>query len=126
MNRIRLIWHRLFRRPAVTGPNRIYVRQLPTGVLLDVEHHLTRVLATLADDEELLALLLEMADDRAHAKAHDGHEPEKLLMEQLVDALGYELPVYGAEVEALANRLLHAAPKRPAFIPRQREGGAAA
>ncbi|MFC8515541.1 hypothetical protein [Streptomyces sp. NPDC057257] len=126
MNRIRLYWHRIFRRPAVTGPQRIYVRQLPTGALLDVEHYLTGVLTSIANDEELLALLLEIADDRAQAGGHDGWAPDRLLMEQLVDAVGYELPVYGAEVESLAKRLLHAAPRGSVFIPAQREGGAAA
>ena len=126
MNRIRLIWHRLTRRPVVTGPQRIYVRQLPTGALLDVEHYLTSVLKSLADDEELLALLLEISEDRGMSREHDGWTPDRLLMEQLVDALGYELPVYGSEVETLANRLLRAAPRRAVFVPAQREGGAAA
>lgn len=125
MNRIRLIWHRLTRRPVVTGPYRVYVRTLPTGVVLDVEHHLTSVLTSIADDEELLGLLLQIVEDRADARDHDGWEPEKLLMEQLVDAVGYELPVYGDEVAALAARLQHATPKRSAFMPAQREAGAA-
>lgn len=125
MNRIRLILWRIFRRPVVTGPERIYVRRIPTGVLLDVEHYLTRVLTTIADDEELLALLLEYSAGR-EPQGHDGHAPERLLLEQLVRAVGYELPVYGDKVTALADRLRALAPVQPLIIPAQREGGAAA
>lgn len=125
MNRIRLILWRIFRRPAVTGPERIYIRRIPTGVLLDVEHYLTRVLTTIADDEELLALLLEFAADRAKPKKHNGHAPEQLRLEQLVRAVGYELPVYGKRVAALADRLRALAPAPAVVIPAQREAGAA-
>ncbi|HZF92022.1 hypothetical protein [Streptomyces sp.] len=129
MNRLRLYWHRLLRRPAITGPYRLYVRRIPTGALLDVEHYLTHVLTTIADDEELLALLLEFADERGVQRGHDGHAPEQLLLEQIADAVGYELPVYGGEVTALADRLRALAPERPAVAPihgQRREGGAAA
>jgi hypothetical protein len=127
MNRARLILHRIFRRPAITGPHRIYTRRIPTGVLLDVEHYLTHVLTTIADDEELLALLLEVAAERAEPRTHDGHAPEALLLEQIAQAVGYELPVYGDKVAALADRLRALAPAPAVVIPGQRrEGGAAA
>ncbi|MEU0671309.1 hypothetical protein ABZ330_00155 [Streptomyces sp. NPDC006172] len=125
MNRIRLILWRIFRRPAVTGPERIYIRRIPTGVLLDVEHYLTHVLTAIADDEELLALLLEFADERGTKRQHDGHAPEQLLLERLAQAVGYELPVYGEQVTALADRLRALAPVPAVVIPAQREAGAA-
>jgi hypothetical protein len=126
MNHLRLIWHRLTRRPAITGPYRVYVRRIPTGVMLDVEHYLTAVLETLTDNPDLLDLLLEMAEDRGQSREHDGWEPEELLVEKLVAALGYELPVYGKQVAALADRLRALAPAPAVVIPAPREGGAAA
>ena len=125
MNRLRLIWHRLTRRPAVTGPYRVYVRRIPTGVMLDLEHYLTSVLETIADNPDLLDLVLEMADDRGQARAHDGWEPEQLIVENLLSALGYELPVYGDKVTALADRLRALAPAPAVVIPAQREAGTA-
>jgi hypothetical protein len=126
MNRIRLILWRIFRRPVVTGPYRVYVRRTPTGVMLDVEHYLTAVLETIADNPDLLDLVLAMAEDRGQAREHDGWEPEELLVEKLMAALGYELPVYGGEVTALADRLRALAPAPAVALPAQREGGAAA
>jgi hypothetical protein len=125
MNRIRLILHRIFRRPAVTGPYRVYVRPIPTGVMLDVEHYLTAVLETLADNPDLLELLDQMARDRELARGHDGWEPEELLVEKLTLALGFELPVYGEAVVRLADRLRALAPAPAVVIPAQREAGAA-
>lgn len=129
MNRIRLVLHRLFRRPTVTGPYRLYIRHTPTGVMLDVEHYLTAVIKTLADNPDLLDLLMEIEEDRrnAHAHRHDGWEPEELLVEKLTTSLGWELPVYGAELAQLADRLRAAAPATVVELPAQRsEGGAAA
>ncbi|MGW3192160.1 hypothetical protein ACWDBT_30450 [Streptomyces ardesiacus] len=130
MNRLRLYLHRIFRRPAVTGPTRIYVRRIPTGVMLDVEHYLVEVINTLADNPDLMDLLAEIEQDRQNARdhRHDGWRPEQLLVERLTAALGYEVPVYGDAVAALADRLRAAAPVAPvASIPAQRrEGGAAA
>lgn len=123
MNRLRLILHRIFRRPAITGPYRIYVRRIPAGAMLDVEHYLTAMLTTLADNPDLLDLLLEMAEDRGQAREYDGWEPEALLVEKLVTALGYELPVYGESVARLAGLLRAVAPV--VGIPQQREAGAA-
>ncbi|MFI1702013.1 hypothetical protein ACH419_39535 [Streptomyces bobili] len=127
MNRVRLIIHRIFRRPAITGPYRLYVRRIPTGVMLDVEHYLTAVLETLADNPDLLDLLMEMEEDRRDARAHkhDGWEPDQMLAEKLGAALGYELPVYGESVAALADRLRALAPAPAVHIPAQREAGAA-
>ncbi|MGV9282173.1 hypothetical protein [Streptomyces sp. NPDC003730] len=128
MNRLRLYLHRIFRRPAVTGPTRLYVRRIPTGVMLDLEHFLTDRLNAIADDPDLLALLLEISDQHGTAGGYDGHAPEQLLMERLLDGVGFEVPVYGNAVAALAEQLLAAAPVAPVVsIPGQRrEGGAAA
>jgi hypothetical protein len=137
MNRIRLIAHRLFRRPTVTGPYRVYVRRTPAGAMLDVEHYLIAVIETIADNPDLMDLLTEIEEDRRNARTHrhDGWEPEELLVEKLTTALGYELPVHGREVMRLAYRLRRCTPlARPAVgsgsvvsLPAQRrEGGAAA
>ncbi|KOG21761.1 hypothetical protein [Streptomyces viridochromogenes] len=125
MNRIRLIMHRLFRRPTITGPYRLYVRRTPAGAMLDVEHYLTAVIETIADNADLMDLLVEIEEDRRSARAHkhDGWEPEQLLVEKLTTALGYELPLNGAAVGRLADRLRAVAPV--AAIPAQREAGAA-
>lgn len=118
MNSFRRMIGRLLgrREPAVTGPTRIYVRRTPAGAVLDVEHYLTFVITTLAD--EYLDELLEIAEDRGIAQEHDGHEPEKLLVEKLTAAIGYELPLYGDAAARLADRLKRAAPA--VRIPQQR------
>ena len=125
MNRIRLAWHRLTRRPAVRSPHRLYVRRIPTGAMLDVEAYLIDILQTLADNPDLRDMLDEIAADRREAREHDGWEPEELLVENLTAALGYELPLYGDTVARLADRLRAVAPAPAAVIPAQREAGAA-
>jgi hypothetical protein len=126
MIRIRLVLHRIFRRPTITQPMRIYTRRIPDGLNLDFEDYFTYVIETIADDEELLALFLEIVDDRATAREHDGWEPERLLVEQLAGRVGHEIPFRGNALAALADRLRAAVPKGSASIPVQREGGAAA
>ncbi|MGY0023702.1 hypothetical protein ACVHNB_32630 [Streptomyces sp. YJ-C3] len=126
MNRVRMILHRIFRRPTVTGPLPIYVRRIPTGVLLDLEAYFEHVVTTIADDPDLLDLFMEIAEDRGASGEHDGHAPEKLLVEQLGERVGFTVPVYGGKVEALAERLRALAPAQAVVIPAQREGGAAA
>ena len=129
MNRIRLILHRLFRRPVITHPMRISTRVLPDGLLLDFEDYFTYVIETIADDEELLALFLELVEDRGLAREKDGWEPEKLLMEQLAERVGHEVPFRGEALRRLGERLLSAAPKPVAGnvvqLPGQRQAGAA-
>ncbi|MEU9792941.1 hypothetical protein AB0E27_20325 [Streptomyces sparsogenes] len=126
MNSIRRALGRLFRRPAVTGPYRLYVRRIPAGAMLDVEHYLTGVITAIADDPDLLDLLMEIAEDRGSARQYDGHEPEQLLVERLVAELGYELPLYGDAVMRLADRLRDVAPVVSVPAQRAAEGGAAA
>ncbi|MGA6223524.1 hypothetical protein ACPESV_24705 [Streptomyces umbrinus] len=125
MNRLRLILHRLFRRPALTGPMRLYTRRVPDGVYLDLEEYFIHVIETIADDEDALGLLLEIAEDRGVSREHDGWEPEKLLVEQLAERVGHEIPVRGDALRKLADRLRAAAPAEPVAIPAQREAGAA-
>jgi len=125
MNRIRLYLHRLFRRPVITDPMPIYARRIPDGLLLDFEDYFTYVVTTIADDEELLALVLELAADRAMARKNDGWEPEKLLMEQLAERVGHEVPFRGNALAALAARLAAGVPAPAVVIPAQREAGAA-
>ena len=124
MNRIRLYLHRIFRRPAVTGPYRLYVRRTPGGAMLDVEHYLIAMVETLADNPDLRELLDEIAVDREQSREHDGWEPEELLVEKLTTALGYELPLYGESVARLAGLLGAAAPV--VSLPQQRTAGGAA
>jgi hypothetical protein len=125
VNRIRLVWHRLTRRPVITDPMPIYTRRIPDGLLLDFEDYFTYVVSTIADDEELLGLFLELADDRAQAREHDGWEPEKLLMEQLAERVGHEIPFRGRALAALAARLAAGVPAPAVVVPAQREAGAA-
>lgn len=127
MNRIRLYLHRLFRRPAVTGPYRLYVRRIPTGATLDVSDYLIAMIETIADNPDLMDLMSEIEEDRQNARAHkhDGWEPEALLVEQLMAALGYELPLYGEAVTRLADRLRAVVPAPAVAIPGQRSAGAA-
>lgn len=124
MNRVRLYLHRLFRRPAVTGPMRLHTRRVPDGVFLDLEEYFVHVIETLADDEDALALLMEIKEDREVSREHDGWAPEKLLMEHLALIVGWEVPVRGKSLARLADRLRAAEPK-PVVIPAQREAGAA-
>lgn len=129
MNRVRSAWRRLVaRRPLVTGPFRLYVRRTPTGAALDVEHYLTAVIRTLADNPDLMDLLVEIEEDRrnAHSHRHDGWEPEDCLVEKLSIALGYELPLYGDAVARLADRLRAVAPAPAVAIPGQRSEGSPA
>jgi hypothetical protein len=125
MNRIRLAIHRLFRRPVSTGPVRLYTRRVPDGIFLDLEEYFTRVITTLADDPDALDLLMQIAEDRGQARGHDGWEPEELLVERLADLIGYEVPVRGKQLAALADRLGAAVLRPRLVIPAQREAGAA-
>ncbi|MGW1840589.1 hypothetical protein [Streptomyces sp. NPDC002067] len=111
----------------MTGPHRITVEPLPTGVTLDVEDFVRAVIAdvveTLTDDDGYDALT-EIRDTPAPHPT----EPERLLTEELVqrlvDASATRIPVYGAQVAALAERLRLLTLPRP--VPGQRSEGSAA
>ncbi|MFF0143612.1 hypothetical protein ACFYRN_45420 [Streptomyces sp. NPDC005227] len=124
MNRVRLLIHRLLRRPSITGPMRFHTRRLPDGVLLDLEDYFLHVVTTITDDPEALALLLEIAEDRGVSREHDGWEPERLLMERLIVLVGHEIPVRGKALARLAARLTAAIPAAPLPIPAPREATA--
>jgi hypothetical protein len=127
MNRIRLYWHRLFRRPAITDPMPIYTRRIPDGVLIDFEAYFAYVVTTIADDPDLLDQFMEVVEDRGQSRGHDGWEPEQLLLEKLATAVGCEVPIRGKALAALADRLRSGVPAPAVVIPAQRrEGGAAA
>lgn len=125
MNRIRLYLHRLFRRPAITEPMRIGTRRIPDGVLIDLESYFVYVVETIADDPELLDLLMEIVEDRGMAHDHDGWEPEQLLVEKLAERVGHEIPIRGKALAALAARLAAGIPAPAVAIPAQRQAGAA-
>lgn len=125
MNRIRLVLHRLFRRPAITEPMRIGTRRIPDGILLDFESYFVYVIETIADDPELLDLLMEIVEDRGMARERDGWEPEALLVEKLAERVGHEVPIRGKALAALADRLGAAVLRPQVVIPAQREAGAA-
>ena len=132
MNRIRLYLHRLFRRPAITGPMPFYTRRLADGMALDLEAYFTYVVTAISDDADARALFDEVVADRELAREHDGWEPERMHMEKLAMYVGYEVPVRGKALWKLGERLLSAVPKpKPVAgnvvsIPAQREGEAAA
>jgi hypothetical protein len=126
MNRLRLYLHRLFRRPAITGPMRLYTRRVPDGIFLDLEEYFVHVVTTLTDDPEALDLLMEIAEDRSVSRERDGWEPEQLLVEKLALVVGYEVPVRGKALAQLADRLKAAAPAPAVVIPGQRSEGSAA
>ncbi|MEU6597924.1 hypothetical protein [Streptomyces flaveolus] len=125
MNRIRLYWHRIFRKAAITEPMRICTRRIPDGLLLDFEDYFAYVVTTIADDPDLLDQFMEMVEDRATARDHDGWEPEQLLVEKLATAVGYEVPLRGKALRQLADRLHAAAPAPVAAVPAQRRHGGA-
>ena len=131
MNRIRLAIHRLFRRPAITGPMRFYTRRLADGMALDMEEYFTYVVTTIIDDADARELFNEVVTDRELAREHDGWEPERLHMEKLAMYIGYEVPVRGKALRKLGKLLLSAVPKpKPVAgnvvqLPGQREAGAA-
>lgn len=124
MNRIRLYLHRLFRRPAITDPMRIYTRRIPDGLMLDFEEYFTYVVEQIADNEDMLALFMEIVDDRSVSREHDGWVPERLYVEQLAGMVGHEIPFRGKALAALADRLKAGVPSGSVSLPAQREAGA--
>lgn len=99
-------------RSPLSGPNPIYVVPLPGGVALDLSAYVTSLITELAADDELFEAFMEIAD-RDETRLYDGHRPEELLVEQLVARLRPQLPVYGRECVALADRIRAAAASLP-------------
>lgn len=122
-------------RMPVDGPYRIYVDALPTGATLDVSHYLTSVLLNLAaaaeeDGEGLLAELVHIAQCARQAAvqgidSHAAHERDERVADLLAEvADDGRVPVYGAQVLRLADRLLSIGALKS--VPGPRQGGAAA
>lgn len=115
----------------VDGPFRIYVESIPTGVTLDVESFVERVVYGVVEalqSEEYADRFAEL-EDLAPVDPHAVQRPADLAVESLVADLvavvGTKVPVYGWQVLTLANQLLMRVPTRS--VPSQRaEGGAAA
>lgn len=120
----------------VDGPYPIKVTATPSGASLDVSAFLFKAvfteLITKADDdpEGLVEELRDMADLLRSAvhqgrDSHARHEFDERMNQMLAEyANGGEIPVYGAQVGRLRDRLAEIAAPRP--IPAAREGGAAA
>ncbi|MGK9463985.1 hypothetical protein ACSLFT_28725 [Streptomyces sp. G6] len=123
--RLRLALRRLFRHANPTGPMRFYTRRVPDGVFLDLEEYFEHVITTLADDPDAFALFNELVEDRMESRAHDGWEPERLLMEQLAAQVGYEIPVRGQALVRLVKRLRAGIAPEFTPVPSQRKAGAA-
>ncbi|CAL9594326.1 hypothetical protein SUDANB1_05291 [Streptomyces sp. enrichment culture] len=114
----------------VDGPYRITVEPIPTGVTLDVEPFVQRVVADVVE-----ALLTDKYADRLDAlheqQPRDPHvveRPSDLPFESLVADLVAEastrMPVYGLQALRLAGRIEQLA--APAIAALQAEGSAAA
>ena len=118
----------------VDGPFRVRVRATTSGAELDVSHYLGVALLSLAaaveeDPESVLEDLVDLAAWSRTAQgqgkdSHATHERDERLNKLLTEiADDGTIPVYGAQVGALAARLAEIAAPRP--VPGQREAGAA-
>lgn len=111
------------------GPDRIAVGTIPGGATIDVSTYLTRaILAIIRDEAGALYDIADLDESAAHYRSHgndDSHAAHErdALIEELVERLAPQLPVYGAEVAGLAERLREIA--APKSVPAQREAGAA-
>lgn len=116
-------------RLPVTGPFRLYVDPIPTGVELDLSHYLTGVVLNLAaaadeDGEGVLDDLREIAELARSAgsqgsDSHAAHERDARIEELLGEIAGdSKLPIYGGQVARLRDRLAQLTAPRP--VPGQR------
>lgn len=116
-------------RTPITGPIPIYVRQIPAGIVLDLDA-LTRlvvgdVLDALLDGDstDLWDQLLELAADGT-APTPEDRLPYEALVSELTERASSRVPLYGGRASELADRLLQAGRLRK--VPGPRQGGAAA
>lgn len=114
-------------RTPPTGPIPVYVRTIPTGVVLDLEA-LTRlvvgdVLDALLDSQstDLWDRLLDLA---AGGMPAEGRLPYEELVADLTGRASSRVPLYGTAAVTLADQLLRAGRLRT--VPGQRQGGEAA
>ncbi|WP_037837931.1 hypothetical protein [Streptomyces sp. NRRL S-337] len=106
-------------RTPVTGPFRITVEAIPTGVTLDVSSFVESLILDLVTEQA--EALGEILDEQAEDRPYDGHRPESLLVEELVAELSTKIHVYGGQCLALADRIRAVA--APKAVPSQREAG---
>ncbi|MDV6290279.1 hypothetical protein R2F25_30170 [Streptomyces sp. UP1A-1] len=94
----------------MSGPFRISVEPIPTGVTLDVgafvEHVVYDVLAALLNDDTYADRFAALQD----LQPQDPHRPERSLpfeelVADLVAVAGTKMPVYGLQALALAGRI---------------------
>lgn len=118
-------------RCPVDGPHRMYVDPIPTGVTLDVEPFVSAVVQDVVElllTDEFASRFDGLTDAQArdpHLIERPGDLPVESLVADLVAATSTRVPVYGAQVLRLAERLRVLAQTKP--DPEQRaEGGAAA
>ncbi|MFB7594338.1 hypothetical protein [Streptomyces sp. NPDC056160] len=124
----------------VDGPYRITTEPFPTGVTLDVEPFVQRVVtdvveALLTDEfADRLGGLYDMQACDPHLIERPGDLPFEGLVDDLVAAVRTKLPVYGRQCSRLAERLLvlslagqvRSLADRRAAVAQHAEGGAAA
>jgi hypothetical protein len=121
-------------RQPVDGPFRIYVDATPTGIRLDVSHYLGTIVTALAqladeDPQGLLDDLQELAALARTARAegsdsHAAHARDALVDSLLAEVGDGAIPVYGAQVGRLRDRVAELIAPRP--VPTQRVRGEAA
>ncbi|MFE6103226.1 hypothetical protein ACFVQ4_25160 [Streptomyces laurentii] len=113
---------------STTGPVPVYVRTIPTGVVLDLEALTRLVVGDVLDallsgeDTDLWDLLHEIADPQT-APLHTRFDREHL-EQQLTERASSRVPLYGTRALELADRLTQAARLRQ--VPDPRQGGEAA
>lgn len=99
-------------RKPVDGPFRIYVDPIPSGVTLDVETFVAVVVqgvveALLTDKyADRFDGLVDMQSRDPHLIERPGDLPFESLVADLVDDVDTKVPVYGRQVERLAERML--------------------
>ncbi|MFF7171136.1 hypothetical protein [Streptomyces pseudovenezuelae] len=111
----------------VDGPYRITVEPIPTGVTLDVEHFVSKVVADVV--EKLLTdEYADRLDDLHEARPRDPHVIERSadlpfehLVEDLVREVRTKLPVYGLQTLRLAGRIEQLATPAIAALQAQSE-----
>jgi hypothetical protein len=95
----------------VSGPFRISVEPIPTGVTLDVEpfvqHLVHDVIAALLTDTyaDRLAELYDAQPRDPHAVERAGELRFESLVADLVETVSTRMPVYGLQALALAGRI---------------------
>ncbi|RSO16414.1 hypothetical protein DMH15_37925 [Streptomyces sp. WAC 06725] len=96
----------------VSGPFRISVERIPTGVTLDLRPFVEAVLVEVFTEHP--DAVADILDEQADARPYDGHRAESLLVEQLLAEVSTRIPVYGQQCHALAESIRAAAGLRGA------------